>query len=320
MVAAHPDDEDTNLLAALVRGHQVHAAYLSLTRGDGGQNLIGSELGEALGAIRTEELLAARRIDGAQQFFARAYDFGFSKDAEETFTHWDREQLLGDVVRVIRAYRPHVVVSVWQGTRADGHGHHEASGILAREGFDVAADTMRFPVATHGRPWTPLKFYRGMRGRAAPLTIEVGTFDPVLGRSAAEIAGESRSQHRSQGFGVVQRRGNVQTRLLREVSRVNDDTPVDQEQSLFDGIDTSFVRLARLANARGSALIGVPSRMDSLRRALDLRRPAEILPALGRVVTTLEYVRTAVPKCQLVPATRYPQIVGPPIICDEEES
>lgn len=320
MIAAHPDDEDTNLLATLARGHQVHAAYLSLSRGDGGQNLIGSELGETLGAIRTEELLAARRVDGAEQYFARAYDFGFSKDAAETFTQWDREQLLGDVVRVIRAFKPHVVVAVWQGTRADGHGHHEASGLLAREGYDVAMDTVRFPVATHGRPWTPQKFYRGMRNRAAPLTLEAGTYDPVLGRSPAEIAAESRSQHRSQGFGAVQRRGDVQTRLLREATRVNEATPPDAERTLFDGIDTSFVRLARLASARGSALIGVPARMDSIRRVVDLRRPGDIVPALGRVVATLEYVRTAVPACQLVPLTKYPQITGPAVICGEEEA
>ncbi|MBX3134249.1 MAG: PIG-L family deacetylase [Gemmatimonadaceae bacterium] len=318
MVAAHPDDEDTNLLAALVRGHQVHAAYLSLTRGDGGQNLIGNELGEALGTIRTEELLTARRVDGATQYFTRAYDFGFSKHAEETFTQWDREAILGDVVRVIRAFKPHVMVAVFSGTRADGHGHHEASGLLAREAFAAAMDTIRFPVATHGRPWTPAKFYHGVRGRAAPLTIEAGRYDPVLGRSPAEIAGESRSQHRSQGFGAVQRRGAVQTRLLREQTRVNADTPPEAEQSLFDGLDTSFVRLARLAGARGSALVGVPSRLDSLQRVLDLRRPGDIVPGLARVVTTLEYVRTAVPRCQLVPVTRYTGISGPPVLCDDE--
>lgn len=318
MVAAHPDDEDTNLLAALVRGHQVQAAYLSLTRGDGGQNLIGNELGEALGAIRTEELLTARRVDGATQYFSRAYDFGFSKHADETFTQWDREAILGDVVRVIRSFKPHVMVAVFSGTRADGHGHHEASGLLAREAFAVAMDTLRFPVATHGRPWTPAKFYHGVRGRAAPLTIEAGAYDPVLGRSPAEIAGESRSQHRSQGFGAVQRRGAVQTRLSREQTRVNADTPPEAEQTIFDGLDTSYVRLARIAQARGSALIGVPSRLDSLRRVLDLRRPGDIVPGLARVVATLEYVRTAVPRCQLVPVTRYTSVSGPPILCDDE--
>jgi LmbE family N-acetylglucosaminyl deacetylase len=318
MVAAHPDDEDTNLLATLARGHQVHAAYLSLTRGDGGQNLIGNELGESLGAIRTEELLAARRVDGAEQYFARAFDFGFSKNADETFTHWDREELLGDVVRVIRSFKPHVVVSVWSGTRADGHGHHEAAGILAQEAFEVAADTMRFPVTTHGMPWTPAKLYYGTRTRAAPLMLAAGRYDPVLGRSPAEIAGESRSQHRSQGFGALQRRGALMVGVRRLKTRVNEATPADSERTLFDGIDTSFVRLARQANARGSALIGVPARMDSIRAVLDLRDPAAIVPSLARVVTTLEYVRTAVPRCQLVPVLRYNRVTGPPVVCDDE--
>src|ERR687885_1551039 len=129
VIAAHPDDEDNRLLAWLARGRHVETAYLSLTRGDGGQNLIGNQLGEALGVIRTEELLAARRIDGAHQYFTRAYDFGFSKSAEETFLHWPRDTVLGDVVRVVRAFRPHVMIAIFSGTRADGHGHHEASGI-----------------------------------------------------------------------------------------------------------------------------------------------------------------------------------------------
>lgn len=330
MVAAHPDDEDTNLLATLARGHQVHAAYLSLTRGDGGQNLIGNELGEALGAIRTEELLAARRVDGAQQYFTRAFDFGFSKNAAETFEQWDREQVLGDVVRVIRSYKPHVVVAQFSGTRADGHGHHEASGILAREAFELAADTLRFPVASHGMPWTPLKFYRGAwsRNRPATLTMEVGMYDAVLGRSPAEIAGESRSQHRSQGFGVVQRRGAVQTRVTRELSRVNELTPATSEVSIFDGIDTSFVRLAQLAGGRAAALAAIPPRLDSLRRAVDLRAPQAIVPGLARIVGTLEYLRTAVPPCPLVPpgadATPVPTPgvaggAGPmPTACDAE--
>jgi len=312
MVAAHPDDEDTNLLATLARGHQVHAAYLSLTRGDGGQNLIGNELGEALGAIRTEELLAARRVDGAQQYFARAYDFGFSKNAEETFEQWDREALLGDVVRVIRSFKPHVVVSVWSGTRADGHGHHEAAGLLAQEGFALAGDTLRFPVASHGTPWTPAKLYYGTRTRPAPLMLAAGAYDPVLGRSPAEIAAESRSMHRSQGFGAVQRRGAVNVGVRRLHTRVNVDTPADSERTMFDGVDTSFARLARLAGGRASALAGIPARMDSLRRVVDLREPGRIAPGLARVVSTLEYLRTAVPQCPLVPP---PATAAP---CDAE--
>src|ERR1019366_3295035 len=183
-------------------GRRVETAYLSLTRGDGGQNLLGNDLGEALGAIRTEELLAARRLDGGRQYFTRAYDFGFSKSAEETFKHWDRDSLLGDVVTVVRAFRPHVIVAVFSGTPADGHGHHQVSGILAREAYDVAGDTIRFPASKYGRPWEPLKFYRrrggffgglpggGAGGRGgggggaaavpAGLATHVGEFDPVL--------------------------------------------------------------------------------------------------------------------------------------------
>src|SRR5215204_2684919 len=158
MIGAHPDDEDTQLLTWLARGRQVETAYLSLTRGDGGQNLIGNELGEALGVIRTEELLAARRVDGGRQFFTRAYDFGFSKTAEETYTHWVKDSILRDVVTVVRAFRPHVIVAVFSGRPRDGHGHHQASGVLAREAYDLAGDSVRFPRAATASldPWTPL--------------------------------------------------------------------------------------------------------------------------------------------------------------------
>src|SRR6185312_15288220 len=174
-------------------------AYLSLTRGDGGQNLIGNELGSLLGMIRTEELLAARRLDGGRQFFTRAYDFGFSKTAEETYTHWVKDSILRDVVTVVRAFRPQIIVAVFSGTPRDGHGHHQVSGILAREAFDAAADTVRFPVRTHGAPWTPLKFYRSawFAPETATLSINVGEYNENLGRSYAEIAAESRSQHKS---------------------------------------------------------------------------------------------------------------------------
>src|SRR5690242_21373820 len=168
VIAAHPDDEDTQLITWLARGRQVETAYLSLTRGDGGQNIIGNELGEALGAIRTEELLAARRIDGGHQYFTRAYDFGFSKSAEETYKHWPKDSILRDVVSVVRDFRPHVIIAMFTGTPRDGHGHHQVSGLLAREAFDAAADTVRLPArATSGLgAWTPLKFYRGAYGIA----------------------------------------------------------------------------------------------------------------------------------------------------------
>src|SRR5688572_23112745 len=165
-IAAHPDDEDTNLIAWLARGRTVETAYLSLTRGDGGQNLIGNELGEALGVIRTEELLAARRMDGGRQYFTRAYDFGFSKSAEETYRHWPKDSILRDVVTVVRAFRPHVIVSVFSGTSRDGHGHHQVAGLLAREAYDLAGDTVRMPTSINTwrvSGWTPLKFYRSSR-------------------------------------------------------------------------------------------------------------------------------------------------------------
>ncbi len=135
MIAAHPDDENTALLAYLARGRKVRTGYLSLTRGEGGQNLIGAEQGDALGIIRTQELLAARRIDGAEQFFTRAIDFGFTKTPEETFEKWGREKILSDVVWVIRRFRPDVIILRFSGTPRDGHGQHQASAILGREAF-----------------------------------------------------------------------------------------------------------------------------------------------------------------------------------------
>jgi LmbE family N-acetylglucosaminyl deacetylase len=290
MIGAHPDDEDTNLLAWLARGRGVETAYLSLTRGDGGQNLIGNELGEALGVIRTEELLAARRIDGARQFFTRAYDFGFSKSAEETFRHWPREELLRDVVTVVRAFRPHVIVSVFSGTPRDGHGHHQVAGILAREAFDIAGDTVRMPRdrTRWVGPWTPLKFYRGQRGNAqgATVGVNVGEYDAVIGRSYAEIAGLSRSQHQSQGFGALQRRGPVMNYLRLETSRAGPAGDGAAERSIFDGVDTTWGRFTGLPlppEAR-IALDSIPVLTAAAREKLDLRRPEVVTPLLSRLL------------------------------------
>jgi LmbE family N-acetylglucosaminyl deacetylase len=301
MIAAHPDDEDTQLIAYLARGKRVETAYLSLTRGDGGQNLIGNELGEALGAIRTEELLAARRVDGGHQYFTRAFDFGFSKSAEETYKHWDHDSLLGDVVTVIRSFRPHVIVSVWSGTPADGHGHHTVAGLLAREGYDAAADTVRFPVKRYGRPWAPAKFYRGARGNrvAGAVGMNVGEYDPVLGRSYAEIAGESRAQHRSQGFGGFQiRKGAQMDYVVRQGSRVNESTPPADEKSMFDGIDTSFARLVKGAPADARLpLVTAQALLDSARAAVDLRRPDSVVRWLARAAGLAQAARRATPRC-----------------------
>jgi LmbE family N-acetylglucosaminyl deacetylase len=293
MIAAHPDDEDTQLISWLARGRRVETAYLSLTRGDGGQNLIGNELGEALGAIRTEELLAARRVDGGRQYFTRAFDFGFSKSAEETFRHWPEDTLLSDVVRVVRAFRPHVIVSVFSGTPRDGHGHHQVAGLIARRAYDVAADTARWPRAEYGVPWTPLKFYRAQRGNAegASVRMNVGEFDPVLGRSFAEIAGESRSQHRSQGFGALERRGPVYTHVRREATRVPAPEDAALEESIFDGIETTWARFAAVRDPQARRLLdSVPAAIRAAQVALDLRRPAGAVPALARLFTVLEAV------------------------------
>ncbi len=153
MIGAHPDDEDTQLLVLLSRGLGTQAAYLSLSRGEGGQNLIGPELGPGLGIIRTEELLAARELDGARQYFTRAYDFGFSKSADESFRFWPRDSLLKDVVDVIRRFRPQIIVSVFSGTPADGHGQHQVAGLLARQAFDQLRSRWRAAAATARRTW-----------------------------------------------------------------------------------------------------------------------------------------------------------------------
>ncbi|MEO8193612.1 MAG: PIG-L family deacetylase [Gemmatimonadales bacterium] len=238
VIGAHPDDEDTQLIAWLQRGGRAETAYLSLTRGDGGQNLIGNELGEALGVIRTAELLAARRVDGAHQFFTRAYDFGFSKSATETYAHWPKDSLLNDVVKVVRAFRPQVIVAIFSGTPRDGHGQHQVSAILAKEVYESAGDATRFPEAMFGPAWTPQKLYRLARfaPQGATIQFNVGEYNPALGKSYGEIAGESRSQHRSQGFGTLQRKGVVWELLRRESSRVNEDTDPKSEKSIFDGV------------------------------------------------------------------------------------
>jgi LmbE family N-acetylglucosaminyl deacetylase len=238
-IAAHPDDEDTNLIAWLARGRNVETAYMSLTRGDGGQNLIGNELGEALGVIRTEELLAARRIDGAHQYFGRAYDFGFSKTADETRQHWPQDSLLSDVITVMRAFKPHIVITTFSGTPRDGHGHHQISAIVARDAYNLATDTVRFPVREFGAAWRPLKFYRLARfsPQDRTIAINVGEYDPYLGLSYQEIAADSRSQHKSQGEGTLRRKGVQWDYLTREDSRVPA-PPAKEETSIFAGLDT----------------------------------------------------------------------------------
>ena len=296
VIGAHPDDEDTQLITWLATGRHVETAYLSLTRGDGGQNLLGNELGEALGAIRTQELLAARRIDGGRQYFARAYDFGFSKNAQESFTQWPHDSLLRDVITVIRAFRPHVIVSVFSGTPRDGHGQHQVAGILAREAYDAAGDTVRFPRSTTAGlgGWTVLKFYRGggFRGEPASLRVNVGEYNPLLGRSYSEIASDSRSQHKSQAFGQLQRKGVRWDAVLREATRVDAPANPDDERTLFDGIDTTWARFRdQVASpAARAALDSLPAAFLAARRKLDVFAPATDVAALARVRRLLDRV------------------------------
>lgn len=249
MIAAHPDDEDTSFLSALSRGWGAETAYLSLTRGDGGQNLIGPELWEGLGIVRTGELVSARRLDGGKQFFTRAFDYGYSKSAEEALTLWPRDEILSDVVWVVRKYRPHVIVSVFSGTPADGHGQHQAAGIMAREAFEAAADPDRFPeqFAMGVAPWAPSKLYQSSRRRffnpgAEPedgaIDVETGLRDPLIGRSFHQLAMESRSQHRSQDMGAQQPPGPRRTSVVLVESRVDGGGPI------FAGVDTTLTGLA----------------------------------------------------------------------------
>ena len=211
-VAAHPDDENTRLLSYLANEKKFRTAYLSLTRGDGGQNLIGGEQGVKLGIIRTHELFEARKIDGAEQFFTRAYDFGYSKSPEESFKIWGKNEILEDMVRVIRLFKPDIIITRFPTTGEGGHGHHTASAILAGEAFAAAADPAKFPNA--GKPWQAKALYWnafnfGSNNTTRPdqIQVDIGQYNALLGSSYGELASKSRSMHKSQGFGVPMQRG-----------------------------------------------------------------------------------------------------------------
>ena len=258
LIAAHPDDEDTALLSLLSRGYGARAAYLALSRGEGGQNLIGPELGQQLGVIRSRELLAARELDGAEQFFTRAYDFGYTRSLDETSGLWLPDSILKDVVRVVRSFKPHVIVSTFSGTSRDGHGQHQAAGVAAWAAFDAAGDASRFPELETEEGltvWTPLKLYRSMRfnRQGATLEMSTGTLDPRVGQSYHQIAMASRSRHRSQDMGTLQQIGPQQTRLLLEVNRA-DNGPADAEEDIFSGIPLESNQLMRFATSARAAV------------------------------------------------------------------
>lgn len=272
MIAAHPDDENTAVLAYFARGRHMRTGYLSLTRGEGGQNRIGAEKGYELGVIRTEELLAARRIDGAQQFFTSAVDFGYSKSPQEALEKWGEEKVLGEVVRIIRQFRPDVIILRFSGTPRDGHGQHQASAILGKEAFRAAADPKRFPEQLRDlQPWQAKRlvwnlfsFTPQMQKQAEQtpdtVVIDAGEFDPVLGRSYAEIAGISRSMHKSQGFGSAERRGSQKHYFVAV-----DGTPAAKD--LFDGIQTA-------ETARAEALLA------KAQQEFNPAQPQQLIPLL----------------------------------------
>ena len=252
-IGAPPDDDDSGLLAYLARGENARTAYLSLTRGDGGQNIIGSELFESLGVIRTEELLQARRLDGGEQYFTRAFDYGFSKTLAEAKSKWDEKIILCDAVRAIRHFRPLVVISRFSGTPADGHGQHQFAGYIAPLAVKAAADPNQ--CADAGQPWQVLKFYvsQGFRSTAEPnLKINAGQYDFLLGRSYFEIAMEGRSQHKTQEQGVLEIKGERFSglNLIESVSQKS-----EKETSIFDGIDVSIRGIARNTQNREEPIL-----------------------------------------------------------------
>ena len=295
LLGTQPEDADADLIAWLARGRMVETGYLSLTRGEGGENYVGRETGVSLGALRTEEALAARRIDGGRQFFTRAFDIGYARNADAVFKQWNRDTLLGQMVIVIRAFRPHVLVDSFSGDTAEQDGQHQALSLLARAAFVAAADSVAFPVTGYGTVWAPLKLYDHGPG----LVIDANEFDAVLGRSYRDIAFESRAQQRTHGVSdtLLRRSGIVQ--LRRVATRVNEATPARAEQTLFDGIDTTFARLEPgFPRDVNRTVRRVGAYADSARAALALDRPAGVVQYLARAAEAAASVRINMPWCR----------------------
>ena len=298
-VAAHPDDENTAMLAYLAKERLVRTAYLSLTRGDGGQNLIGPEQGALIGVIRTQELLQARRIDGAEQYFTRANDFGFSKSTGEALEIWNRDAVLSDVVWVIRNLRPDVIITRFPPTTQAGHGHHSASAVLAEEAFAAAADPKKYPEQLeYVQPWQAKRlvwnsFTPNFTNEKPPgndiVSVPLGTYNPLLGRSYTEIAGESRSMHKSQGFGSARNRGQRLDYLQHKAGEkaVND---------VFDGVDLTWNRVkdGKIASLSGRQ---VSRKIAKAYQDFNAENPSASVPALLEIYREMnampadEYVR-----------------------------
>ncbi len=279
-IAAHPDDENTRLLAYLANEKLYRTGYLSLTRGDGGQNLIGDEQGIDLGLIRTQELLAARRIDGAEQFFSRAYDFGFCKSPEEALATWGHDKILSDVVWVIRKFKPDVIIARFPEDNRAGHGHHAASAILAREAYDAAGDPTKFPeqlqqgvTAWQAKRmlWNTFNFGSTNTQNENQFKVDVGMYNPLLGKSYGEIAALSRSQHKSQGFGVPAQRGTV----TEYFETIKGDKPVND---LMDGVEVGWARVNQQQ---------IDDSINNIIAKYDLQNPSTSLKSLVSIYGTL---------------------------------
>lgn len=293
MLAAHPDDEDTFVLALAARGLGAEAAYLSLSRGDGGQNLIGSESGEGLGLLRTGELQSARTIDGARQFFSRAYDFGYTRSLPETLERWPEEILLEDTMRVVRRFRPQVLISVFPSDARAGHGQHQAAGHVAERVFELSRGPDRFPELTAEglAPWPVQAFFRASwwNPEGADLHLPLGELDAHSGRSIFQVALESRSRHRCQDMGFEQPPGDAKTALIR----VYPEAIEGEEEGLFAGIDTSLSALADpLADPElGPRLALALERLEGVARAararLGVAQPSEAVGPLAELVREL---------------------------------
>jgi LmbE family N-acetylglucosaminyl deacetylase len=290
-VAAHPDDENTKLLSYLSQEKHYRTGYLSLTRGDGGQNLLGNEQGEQLGLIRTQELLAARRIDGAEQFFTRANDFGFSKGPAETLKFWDKDKVLGDVVWVIRKFRPDVIICRFPTTGEGGHGNHTASAILAQEAFTAAADPRRYPEQLqYVQPWQAKRllwntFNFGGLNTTAPdqFKIDIGGYNPLLGKGYGEIAAESRSNHKSQGMGAALQRGES----FESFKIILGEAP---KTDLFDDVNTTWARV------RGGTTIDAS--LAIIQKSFDDNYPERSVPALVQLLNHIEKISDTYWKAQ----------------------
>src|SRR2546423_548262 len=291
---AHPDDEDSAFIARAARGDHARVAYVSLNRGEGGQNIIGPELFDALGVIRTEELLQARRLDGAEQYFGHTFDYGFSKSRPEAAAKWGERDTLGDYVRVIRMFRPLVIYSRFGGTPADGHGHHQEAGYLAPLAYKAAADPNQFPEQLREglRPWQAKKLYRGNFGNARPdpanpvVQIQEGIIDPVEGRSYAAISFEGRSQHKTQAQGGIEPLGPIASALtLVDVAGADVKTGPRSEASIFDGIDTTIPGIAKLAGLPDGAvrieLAAIDAAAKTALADYDPLDPSRIIPSLA---------------------------------------